>query len=139
MWDRLSRRHSPRAWVLLFGSLIAVTYGIAYTPLSNLPAHLPLGLDVVSLVIPLWVFGLLWLTFGLGGIVVFVIRRTGTWAFAGQFGLFISWAVSYGIAWGMGDPRAWISAALSGGVAGMIANAMRVEPPMWFRRLTWKQ
>ncbi len=135
----VGRRHSPRAWILLFGSLIAVVYGIAYTPLSNLPQHLPLGLDVVSLVIPLWVFGALWLFFGLSGVIVFLSRRRGTWVFAGQFGLFVSWGVSYAIAWGMGDPRAWISAALSGGVAGMIANAMRVEPPMWFRRLAWKR
>lgn len=132
-------RHSPRAWVLLFGSLIAVTYGIAYTPLSNLPPYLPLGLDVVSTVIPLWVFGALWLCFGIAGVVVFFARRVGAWVFAGQAGLFITWAVSFGIAWFLGDPRAWISMALSAGVAGMIANAMRVEPPMWLRRLAWRR
>ena len=143
MWDNLTRRHSPRAKALLGSSYICLIYGIAYTPLSDGPVRLPAGLDVVSAAVALWVFGAMWLAVGVAGFAVFFLHRRGAAVFAAQFGLFLLWTLSYALAWILGDPRGWVAASISGGIAVMIMYLTRVEPPMWWpirlRRPKWSK
>ena len=120
-----------RYMILGVMSALSCVFGIAYTPLSNVPPRLPVGLDVLTGIVPLWVFGALWLTTGVGGIVTVALRRTGTAVFAAQFGMDLTWTGAYATAWLLGDDRAWISTAIFFAHAGVVAFATRVEPPLW--------
>lgn len=129
---------TPRYKLLAFPSFLCCVFGIAYTPLNNLPPRpLPAGLDIASLIIPLWMFGVVWLVVGIFGWVAIARRRIGAGVFSGQMGMFATYCVSYLLAWVFGDPFAWISAAVFLTLTGVVWYAMRIEPPLFLGRTRW--
>lgn len=127
-----------RDMILGVMSALSCVFGIAYTPLSNIPARLPVGLDLLTGIVPLWVFGAMWLAAGISGLAVVYFRRIGAAVFAAQFGLFITWTLAYFTAWVIGEPRAWLSAVVFAGYALVVAFATRVDPPLWRPPLRWR-
>lgn len=130
----------PRYQGLLFSSALCVLFGIGYSPVSNIPARLPLGLDIISAVIPLWVFGGCWLLVGILGLITIYRRRKGAAVFAGQVAMYSIWTLGYTFAWvlsfwDIGEPRAWVSAGIFGVLTGMVVSFTRVDPPLWASRL----
>jgi hypothetical protein len=86
------------------------------------------------------VFGAVWLLVGFAGMITILRRRKGAAVFAGQVMMFGTWALGYLAAWvltfwGIGDPRAWVTAGIFAGLTGMVIAFTRVDPPMWAVRL----
>lgn len=127
---------APRYVGLLWMSIMCVLCGLAYAPFSNIPQVLPPGLNVIGAIVPVWVFGLLWLVFGIWGIITILRRQKGEVVFAGQVALFFFWGISFLMAWFLGAPRSWVSAGIFLVFAGATWSFTRVDPPL---RLLWKK
>jgi hypothetical protein len=128
-----------REVILAALSGFAIFVGYAYTPMSNVPARLPLGLDLLTGIVPLWVFGALWIISGAGGLAAIALRRNGLAWFAFQFGMNLTWMGTYAAAWVAGDPRAWVTVGIFSLPAIVVAAATRVEPPLWSAPRWWRK
>ena len=127
---------SPRYGGLLFMSLGCVMFGFAYTPLSNVPAKLPAGLEILEAYVPIWVFGAMFMAAGISGVFIIATKRRGAWVFAAQVMMFSLWFAAYFTAWAFnGDPRSWLGASIYLIFAGTTYSLTRVDPPLWVLRI----
>lgn len=121
--------------------------GVAYSPWSNIPAKLPLGLEVVTGFLPaatdhwnpVWLFGALWASAGVVGLGSILFRRSWETVFHAQIALCTYWTFSFLVAWFLGEPRAWVTSGFFAVYAGMAWSFTRVDPPfrsLW-RRIRW--
>ncbi len=143
LWVPTPRRHcklpiTPRYVGLLWMSLLCLLFGAAYSPFSNIPHIVPLGLDVLTAWLPnatdswnpAWVYGVLWAWLGVRGVYAVLKRKEGHLVFAGQTAVFTMWAAAYVAAFVLGDPRAWVTAGIFLVAAGSTWSFTRVDPPL---------
>lgn len=131
---RGNERITWRYKALIFPSMLCVEYGIAYLPSSNGPVNLPAGVDLLADVVPLWVFGALFLIVGIAGILTILLHRHGSAVFAGVVSMFTLWAAAYFAAFVLGDSRAWLAAGNFLALAGITYCLTRIDPPLWVIR-----
>lgn len=141
---------APRYIGLFWMSILATLMGVAYSPIGNIPHTLPLGLDVIVALLPqatagwnpIWVYGVLWLIVGVGGLLTVLLRKRGAAVFGIQVGLYTTWFLGYGMAFLLGDPRAWVTAGYFLVAAGATWSLTRVDPPLrilWRKVSLWKR
>ena len=102
----------PRAWGLLAVSVVFASRGLAYT-ITNTPEPLPFGLDVLATVLPIVVYGILWLMASALGVWQATGRRVA-WAVAFMTGMPTLWGTAYLIGWMASGfhNRDWITVVL---------------------------
>lgn len=87
----------PRAWGLLAVSIVCASRGLAYT-VSETPEPLPLGLDVIATIFPIWIYGIAWILAAIDGVWLATGRRAA-WAVAFMTGMPTLWGAAYFIGW----------------------------------------
>ena len=115
-----------RAQILGLVSFICLTRGIAYIQFRDLPA----GLEVISRLIPIWIFAVLWLVVAGAGWIVAYRHLKGRGVTILQGTLFRLWGAGYATAWvlsGFGSMD-WVAAAFYLAVAGIVSRIGRLEP-----------
>lgn len=147
MPDRIVKRlNGPRGSALLACALLAAVHALAYSPLTRPPLGLPIGLRLMSTVIPLGVYAILWaVTAVLCAVAAFRSKatrderqRAARWAFGAFSGLVTIWVLAYTAGWvlyvlGLADDgaaRAYISAGLYGGVLILAWSCARMANPV---------
>lgn len=115
-----------RIVLLLSLSGIAVTRGIAYIQFQDLP-H---GLEIVSRLLPIWVFALVWLAAGSCGVVVAALQKRGPVVISALFTMFLIWGLGYAMAWVLSgwDTSDWIPASFYLFVAAIVNATGRLTP-----------
>lgn len=143
--------NGPRGTALLSLGVFALPHALAYSPLTQPPAGLPLGLSIMGDLIPIPVYGALWgVCFLLCWVAGLAPRRTPwrDYADRGAFGLLVFlcgvWAVAFLGAWvlyhvdGWGwldipaardSGRAYFNGLVYLGIAGAVAAATRMSNP----------
>lgn len=100
MFRNSARPKAIRIVLGLYG-LLAVIFGLSYTSIlkESLPA--PPGLDLITNVLPIWVWGVLWMAAGILGISAAITSLR--WEFRIGFNVIVwlqmLWTVSYLIHW----------------------------------------
>ena len=146
MPDRIVRGlNGPRGSALLAGGLLCLVHAVAYSPLLVPPSVLPRGLDVLSGLIPMTVWAVLW-AIGVPVCLAAAFRSTRTGrdrhradvaAWAGLVGMLMAWALGYAAGWVLhlvgtglpGSERAYIPASLYLCVAIFAGAAARMRNP----------
>lgn len=145
MPDRIIRRlNGPRGSALLALGMVAAPFAVAYSPLTMPPFAVPIGLSIVGSVIPITVYGALWmLSAALSWAAAFTDGsgrqrlRLDRAAWALFVGLLVVWALAYFIGWLAflaGWPPAehanqsYITAGIYAGVALFVAICSRGMP-----------
>lgn len=144
IWVPIAPRYIGLMWV----SILCCMMAVAYSPLSNIPIHLPPGLEVATGLLPdasgwwhpAWVLGAAWGSVGVGGLVAIARRKPGELVFQAQLAMLVYWALSFLMAFLiLGDPRSWVTAGFFLVMSGQTWSWTRVDPPfrkLW-RRLPW--
>lgn len=100
MFRNSARPHAIRTVLGLYG-LMAIIFGLSYTSLLGEALPAPPGLDLVTNVLPIWVWGGLWMAAGAMGISAAITSLR--WEFRLGFNILVwlqlLWAVSYLIHW----------------------------------------
>jgi hypothetical protein len=111
-------------WGVIFLSVFSLTRGILYTIRAD--GSKTFVLDRIGTILPLWVFGILWLVAGLWAIGSVLRHGRAKRALLMQCGLFNFWGTFYLIT-AIGHPEQAISAILFlglGGLAGIFPRLM---------------
>jgi hypothetical protein len=136
MPDRIYRRiNGPRGSVLLAGLVLALGHAFAFFPPVSL---VPAGLALVSTVVPLYVYAVLW---AISGVVAFVgaVTKQGkqrdlfdAWGHGLLAGMLLLWGVTYLLGWAV-EPvpgsRVWLVGILYLAVGWLITEAARMTNP----------
>lgn len=142
MPDRIIRGiNGPRGSVLLAAAWVCALHGAAYTPLTEGPIELPVGLAALSEVVPLVAYGVLWSIAACITILGAFRSRAGAqrdhadaWGFGAAAGMFAVWGFAYIGGWIVsvtdGIPsRSWITGGLYIAVAVIVAASARMTNP----------
>lgn len=142
MPDRIVRRlNGPRGSALLAVAWACLLHGVAYTPLTAEPLILPLGLELLSGIVPLVVYGALWCAAGILALVGAFRTRRGrqrdhadAWGHGAAVGMFLVWGVAYLSGWVFAaadgeHSRAWITGGMYVAVAVIVASSARTTNP----------
>lgn len=133
--------NGPRGSVLLAMSWLCALHGVAYTPLSEGPIEVPLGLQSLGEVVPLEVYGFLWFIAAVLAFLGAFRSRLGrqrdhadAWGFGVAAGLFAAWGTAYIGGWAVavsdGIPsRSWITGGLYLCLAVIATAAARMTNP----------
>lgn len=133
--------NGPRGSVLLAIAWVCALHGVAYTPITDGPIEIPLGLQALSIVIPLEVYGVLWFVAAALALAGAIRTRTGgqhdhadAWGFGVSAGMFAAWGFSYVSGWILavseGIPsRSWITGCLYLCLAVIATAAARMSNP----------
>lgn len=117
-------------------SIASIVTGLSYLPLVHGPAELPDALLLITGIIPVWVYGILWLVAGVAGLIAAIMDLRPPWLAIGtslQFGMAFVWASSYTVAWLQEWDRSYVSSssywarALPILAVGILARAYRSE------------
>lgn len=144
--DRFIRRlNGPRGAALLFVGGLCALHALAYSPFTEPPARLPFGLEVASAIVPMQVYGALWVVAAVACWAAMVTDRTGhgrihlTRLGWGLFvGLSTTWGTGYLIGWVLylsqvpdipGSPRSYLNGGVYLCVAGAAAAVARMRNP----------
>lgn len=143
MPDRVIRTlNGPRGAALAAAGVLALTHAFTYSPLVVPPSSLPLGLDMLAGVVPMWAYVVAW---ALGGVVALRGSSTGrdgrqrdhwdAWGFAWVVGLLFTWGVAYlggwllvslGLIAGHEPGRAYLAGIMYLSVAVVLASSARM-------------
>lgn len=145
MFRNSARPKAIRMVLGLYG-LLAVIFGLSYTSILGEPLPAPPGLDLVTNVLPIWVWGGLWIAAGLlGGLSAINTRR---WEFRIGFNVLVwlqlLWMFSYLLHWvldrgpELADRGYAIAVVFAFGALGLIGIIQLLAPmpplPGRFRR-----
>lgn len=124
---------APRRWGLGSVSVVYFSRGLAYSG-TAIPEPLPLGLNTISELVPIWVYGILWIAAGIDCLWV-AHKRKAPLAVAFMTGMPTLWGSAYLISWVASgfDSRDWITVILYYCLA-MIAVCFGVIPPKEVKR-----
>lgn len=108
---RLGRALGRRGTILLSYGTVWSLYGYAQVVS---PAPDQRGLGLATQLLPLTVWGWLWVTAGLLAIAAAFMPQGGDWfGFVGLALIVLPWVISYLATWILGDfPRGWVAAAV---------------------------
>lgn len=143
--DRLIRRlNGPRGSALLAVALIAAPFAVGYSPLTTPPPRLPAGLDILTSVVPIVVYGGVWTAVAVLCVFAAFTDKRGRQrtrldraAWSAFVGLLVIWALSYMLGWVLSlsnyPPAAngrqdYIAAGIYTGVALFTAIVARAIP-----------
>lgn len=133
--------NGPRGSVLLAIAWVCGLHGIAYTPITDGPSEIPIGLKALSEVIPLEVYGFLWFAAAILALLGSIRSRKGkqrdhadAWGFGVSAGMFAAWGFSYMGGWLValsdGIPsRSWINGCVYLALAVIATAASRMTNP----------
>lgn len=100
MFRNSARPHAIRIVLGMYG-LLAVIFGLSYTPILREPLPAPPGLDLITNVLPIWIWGSLWIAAGIMGISAAITSLR--WEFRIGFNVIVwlqmLWTFSYLIHW----------------------------------------
>lgn len=146
MFRNSARPKAIRIVLGLYG-LLAVIFGLSYTSILTEALPAPPGLNLITDVLPIWVWGGLWIAAGLMGVLsVFTSLR---WEFRIGFNILVwlqmLWTFSFLTSWvfniggGKSSARDYVAAAVFGfgalGLIGIIQLLAPVPPaPRFIRR-----
>lgn len=128
-------RYRIRVVPLILGMYAAtcVVIGLSYTSLFlDPPLDAPPGLDLMTRVIPIWAWGIVWTLAGAGGILsAFTgFRQLFRSSFGTLAALLTIWTCSYTGYWLVHNDRSYVVAAiLLLGLLGLVAAIFLVAPP----------
>jgi hypothetical protein len=109
-----------RVWIaVLYGivGFFTMINGWAYLPWTKGPAELPPALVFATQLVPIWVFGVVWIVAGVVAIVTACTSlRKGwfAWSIALQSFMHSTWFMFYTVAYWTGDHRGYVGAVLYG-------------------------
>lgn len=133
--------NGPRGSVLLAVAWVCALHGVAYTPLTDGPITIPIGLQALSEVIPLEVYGVLWFVTAILTVIGAFRGKNGrqrdhadAWGYGLSAGMFAAWGFSYVAGWTValsnGAPsRAWVTGCIYLAFAVVITAAARMTNP----------
>lgn len=133
--------NGPRGSVLFAISWVCLLHGIAYTPVTDGPIEIPVGLKALSEVVPLEVYGWLWFVAALLTAIGAVRTRKGrqrdhadAWGFGVSAGMFAAWGFSYMGGWLVSlsndiPSRSWITGCIYLAMAVIATAASRMTNP----------
>ena len=132
----------PRSQKIGGMGVLALTTGIAYSSIGwHQHLTLPTGLDVITRLIPIQVFGWAWLGVALSCLWVALFRRhsRGIVPMALLTTLAAMWWLSYLLSWILHDfgSRDYIVAGWFYGVATVASGLGRTAPPLPRREVRW--
>lgn len=124
---------APRRWGMSAVVIVYFSRGLAYSG-AGIPEPLPLGLNTIAEIVPIQVYGALWLAAAVDGLWI-VFKRSSALGIAFMTGMPTLWAAAYVISWiasGFSSTE-WITIVLYYCLA-MIAVCFGVIPPKEVRR-----
>lgn len=107
------RLNGARGAALLIGGAYAFARGLAYLPLGGLPDPLPRGLELISVIVPIDVWGALWVVTAII-CAANAFRKSDSTGWGALVGMMTAWGVAYGYGWAEAiatgaESRAWLN------------------------------